>query len=86
MASALGLVLADVALLVGLGQLCLLFWGIREMRNSNESRQAGMQMFRDQHQEAMANHQEVMAALRTQHTALETLIQRTSSSGAGRAV
>ena len=59
-----------VAGLVGASQCSLIAWGIYVMKGSNESREAGMEALRNQHQETMAtlqtNHEATMATVRTQ--------------------
>lgn len=59
-----------VAGVVGLGQCGLIAYGIHVMKGSNESREAGMEALRNQHQETMTtlqtNHDATMATVQTQ--------------------
>ena len=63
-----------VAGLVGAGQCTLIAWGIRVMKGSNESREAGMEAARNQHHETMTtlqtNHEATMAIVQAQGQAL----------------
>ena len=85
------IVMPLVTLLVGAGQIAVVWWGITQMIKSNEDRAAGakeasrqadqrhqeaMERMEKQHREAMAKHEATMEQLRQQGEALKTLIER----------
>ncbi len=82
--SALWVAIGQVAatLVIGLGQIGIVWYGIRAMNRSGAERaQDRRQRERaetQRHAEAMQRHAEAMAALDLQRRALETLIERTA--------
>ena len=70
---------AFAQVLIGLGQIAVVWYGISRMVKANESRaQAGER----QERESERRHAETMAALDMQRQALETLIARTAPGAA----
>ena len=69
-------------ILIGAGQIGIVYYGISRMMQANDSRaQVQRELMQRQERESERRHTETMAALDMQRQALETLIARTGGSG-----
>ena len=67
-------------LLIGIGQILMVMWGIRQIRLASDSReQAGERQAERRHTEVMAHLEQQGEALRALVRGMETMIERTGN-------